>query len=92
MLARWGEAMGRPPRTRSHLAKLLDAVTARPAVKRAYEAAGNFRAELLIHLGSASRSWSFDHRRRPEMLRTAIATAFFWPTKTTSFLPRVTPV
>ena len=30
--------MVRPPRTRSHIAKLLDAVTARPAVKRAYEA------------------------------------------------------
>src|ERR1700738_1812080 len=60
--------------------------------QRAYEAAGNFRAELLIHLGSASHSWSFDHRRRPEMLRTAIATAFFWPTSPTSFLPRVTPV
>src|SRR5882724_10611968 len=43
-------------------------------------------------LGSASHSRSFDHRRRPEMLRTAIATAFFWPTSTTSFLPRVTPV
>ena len=25
-------------------------------------------------------------------LRTAIATAFFWPTNTTSRLPRVTPV
>ena len=43
-------------------------------------------------LGPASHSRSFDHRRRPEMLRTAIATAFFWPTSTTSFLPRVTPV
>ena len=32
--------MVRPPRTRSHIAKLLDAVTARPAVKRAYEAEG----------------------------------------------------
>ena len=39
-----------------------------------------------------SHSCSFDHRRRPEMLRTAIATAFFCPTSTTSFLPRVTPV
>jgi hypothetical protein len=28
----------------------------------------------------------------PEMLRTAIATAFFCPTSTTSRLPRVTPV
>jgi len=33
-----------------------------------------------------------DHRRRPDTLRTAMATAFFCPTSTTSFLPRVTPV
>src|SRR5262245_48296554 len=39
-----------------------------------------------------SRSCSFDQRRRPETLRTAIATAFLCPTSTTSFLPRVTPV
>jgi hypothetical protein len=39
-----------------------------------------------------SHSWSFDQRRRPETFRTAIATAFFWPTRTTSLLPRVTPV
>src|SRR5271166_2698061 len=39
-----------------------------------------------------SHSSSFDQRRRPETLRTAIAMAFFWPTRTTSFLPRVTPV
>ena len=52
------------------------------------------------HDGAAARpmflapnhSLSFDHRRRPEALRTAIATAFFYPTNTTSFLPRVTPV
>src|SRR5262244_3450860 len=42
--------------------------------------------------GGRSHSASFDQRRRPETLRTAIATAFFWPTSTTSFLPRVTPV
>src|ERR1700680_4768201 len=41
---------------------------------------------------AASHSFSFDHRRRPETLRTAIATAFFWPTSTTSRFPRVTPV
>lgn len=35
---------------------------------------------------------SFDHRLRPETLRTAMATAFFCPTSTTSRLPRVTPV
>ena len=39
-----------------------------------------------------SHSCSFDHRRRPETFRTAIATAFFCPTSTTNFLPRVTPV
>ena len=33
-----------------------------------------------------------NHRRRPDTLRKAIATAFFCPTITTSFLPRVTPV
>ena len=40
----------------------------------------------------ATHSFSFDHLRRPETLRTAMATAFFWPTSTTSRLPRVTPV
>ena len=35
---------------------------------------------------------SFDHRRRPETFRTAMATAFFCPTNTTRRLPRVTPV
>ena len=39
-----------------------------------------------------SQACSFDHRRRPETLRTAMATAFFCPTRTTSRLPRVTPV
>ena len=43
-------------------------------------------------LGSASHSFNFDHRRLPDTLRTAMATAFFWPTSTTSFLPLVTPV
>ena len=41
---------------------------------------------------SRSHSSSFDQRRRPDTLRTAIAMAFFWPTRTTSRLPRVTPV
>jgi hypothetical protein len=36
-----------------------------------------------------SRSCSFDQRRRPETLRTAMAMAFFCPTRTTSRLPRV---
>jgi hypothetical protein len=39
-----------------------------------------------------SHSPNFDQRRRPEVLRTAMATAFFCPTSTTSRLPRVTPV
>jgi hypothetical protein len=37
-------------------------------------------------------SFSFDHRRRPETFLTAMATAFFWPTRTTRRFPRVTPV
>jgi hypothetical protein len=41
---------------------------------------------------SRSHSSSFDQHRRPDALRTAIAIAFFWPTRTTSLLPRVTPV
>jgi len=41
---------------------------------------------------AANHSFSFDHRRRPETLRTAMATDFFWPTKTTRRFPRVTPV
>jgi hypothetical protein len=39
-----------------------------------------------------SHSANFDHRRRPETLRTEMATPFFCPTNTTSRLPRVTPV
>ena len=39
-----------------------------------------------------SHSLSFDHLLRPETLRTAMATAFFWPTRTTSRFPRVMPV
>src|SRR3954471_7784064 len=39
-----------------------------------------------------NHSLSFDQRRRPETLGTAMATAFFCPTSTTSRLPRVTPV
>jgi hypothetical protein len=42
--------------------------------------------------GCSSHSFSFDHRRRPETFFTAMATAFFWPTRTTKRLPRVTPV
>ena len=42
---------------------------------RGIKAAPNRRAEA---------SSSFEHRRRPDTLRTAIAMAFFWPTMTTS--------
>jgi len=42
--------------------------------------------------GCCDRAESFDHRRRPETLRTAMAMAFFYPTNTTSRFPLVTPV
>jgi hypothetical protein len=38
-----------------------------------------------------NQSRSFDHRRRPETFLTAITTAFFCPSRTTSRLPRGTP-
>jgi hypothetical protein len=37
-------------------------------------------ASARSHAGVFSYSESFDQRRRPETLRTAIAMAFFWPT------------
>jgi glutathione S-transferase len=40
MLARWARPMTNPPRSRPHIARLLDAVIARPAVKRAYATEG----------------------------------------------------
>ena len=40
----------------------------------------------------AIHSFNLDHRRRPDTFFTAMATAFFCPTRTTSRLPRVTPV
>jgi len=46
----------------------------------------------LAAVQARNHSCSFDHRRRPAALRTTMATAFFCPTSTTSFLPRVTPV
>jgi hypothetical protein len=39
-----------------------------------------------------SHSRSFDQRRRPKTFLTAIAAAFFCPSRITSCLPRVTPV
>ena len=39
-----------------------------------------------------NHSFSFDHRRRPETFRTAMATARRLPTRTTSRRPRVMPV
>lgn len=58
---------------------------------------GDYRNEALVrHLGypsdcvlGHSHSLSFDHRRRAETLRTAMATAFFCSTNTTGRLPRV---
>jgi transposase len=43
-------------------------------------------------LAGFSHSRSSDQRRRPETFLTAIATAFFCPSRMTSRLPRVTPV
>jgi glutathione S-transferase len=40
MLARWARPMMNPPRARANIAKLLDSVTALPAVRRAYEQEG----------------------------------------------------
>ena len=40
MLARWARPMTNQPRSRPHIARLLDAVIARPAVKRAYATEG----------------------------------------------------
>jgi glutathione S-transferase len=40
MLARWARPMANPPRSRPHIARLLDIVTALPAVRRAYEREG----------------------------------------------------
>jgi hypothetical protein len=50
------------------------------------------RMAIASSAGHTSHSSSFDHRRRPETFFTAIATAFFCPTSTTSFLPRVAAV
>jgi glutathione S-transferase len=40
MLSRWARPMARPPRSRPYIAKLLDKVTALPAVRRAYAQEG----------------------------------------------------
>lgn len=40
MLARWARTMTTPPRSRPHIARLLDMVTALPSVRRAYEREG----------------------------------------------------
>jgi glutathione S-transferase len=40
MLARWARPMANPPRSRPHIAKLLDMVSALPAVRRAYAREG----------------------------------------------------
>jgi hypothetical protein len=48
-------------------------------------------AQLSTGLGR-SHSANFDHRRRSETLRTAMAMTFFCPTNNTSRFPLVTPV
>lgn len=45
-----------------------------------------------LSLAPASHSPSFDQRFLAEAFRTAMATARFWPTRTTSLFPRVIPV
>jgi glutathione S-transferase len=40
MLARWARPMSKPPRSRPHVAKLLDMVASLPSVRRAYEREG----------------------------------------------------
>jgi glutathione S-transferase len=40
MLSRWARPMGKPPRSRPSIAKLLDKVTSLPSVRRAYEREG----------------------------------------------------
>jgi len=40
MLSRWARPMTKPPRSRPHIARLLDMVTALPAVRRAYAQEG----------------------------------------------------
>jgi glutathione S-transferase len=40
MLSRWARPMTNPPRSRPGIARLLDLVTARPAIRRAYAAEG----------------------------------------------------
>jgi hypothetical protein len=40
-----------------------------------------FVLRYLPAAADCSHSRSFDQRRRPETLRTAMATAFFWPTQ-----------
>ena len=57
--------------------------------------AAEIQALIRIRLGSCQRvshSRSFDQRRRPETVRTAMATAFGCPTSTTRRRPRVRPV
>jgi glutathione S-transferase len=40
MLSRWARPMAKPPRSRPHIARLLDKVTALPSVRRAYASEG----------------------------------------------------
>jgi len=67
-------------------------VQGHPSEARSGPSSNVIRTIFYIYARPANLSFNFDHRRRPDTLRTAIATAFFWPTSTTSRLPRVTPV
>jgi len=73
-------------------AELPEAVTRdRPVVADCWypRAAALWQADL--DQGN-SRSLNLDHRRSSRLPLTAIASARFWPTRTTNRLPRVMPV
>ena len=79
------------------IAKLLgiaiaEAATRSIAAVAVHPAAISAEPDVYLAELGRSHSASFDHRRRPETLRTAMATAFFCPTSTTSRFPLVTPV
>ena len=74
-----------------------DLVGAHPRPGGEFHAPGHSPTDGLASLaavtrGAASHSPSFDQRRTARDPRTAIASAFFCPTSTTSFRPRVIPV
>ena len=64
------------------------------ATERLFAALPDLPVSCYLRFGAEplSHSANFDHRRRPETLRTAMATAFFCPTSRTNRFPLVTPV